>query len=489
METSTTAYDTPIDGLFTTSSTIEADRENLSQRLINLADQVDDSDEGAGIRLRNLATAVKQPNASYAAGWADSPLFTLINPQHIAEDIENFSAADKRLGWLEAIRNASFLVPILLTWFGIWQAVNHYYQYLQANPDQATQPFLLLWQGGFGDTTSLTLSFVARLDVFLLLIVLGLTLGTYWYANRVQRMRQRNIMRCRIAIEHTLAFASLLLKTQRANQPVAVTMDFKELAQQSVEAIVGARDELMAITELRKQETDKLKQVVDGFSSAHTNLRTVSETMAMSAQSLQEAAGALNGTAVGLTNLLTKSTGQQSQLLSTYEQTVSQLKLVTDNHQQLVTGMTEMRSTLDEGVKSISEAMPGLSDMADKLHDLSQRLVEEQTKLVDALTSQGQTQTQVAGMVSAAASDINQSLKEVNSYAANLHAMATDMRKLVDTIRALPDNYSADVRYILEQQGTSTKRISDASKAMELAAQSISQSLRRTTSNGGQGSS
>lgn len=55
-----------------------------------------------------------------------------------------------REGFLEAALGVLVFVPLLITWFGLREAVRAYGELSEENPKEATRPFLQLWQTGFG---------------------------------------------------------------------------------------------------------------------------------------------------------------------------------------------------------------------------------------------------------------------------------------------------------------------------------------------------
>ncbi|MEZ4626233.1 MAG: hypothetical protein R2843_15895 [Thermomicrobiales bacterium] len=70
------------------------------------------------------------------------------------------------------------LVPIMLTWFALAQAVSDYSNYVERYPEQIGQPFLLLWQQGFGGEASWhspSFSSVAILDAMVILLIVVIT--------------------------------------------------------------------------------------------------------------------------------------------------------------------------------------------------------------------------------------------------------------------------------------------------------------------------
>ena len=82
------------------------------------------------------------------------------------------------------LRNIFALAPLLVTWLSLGFAAWQYKDELATNKGDVTQPFLLLWERGFGHTGFYYPTFVrvAAFDVLLLLIVLALT----WWVHRLE---------------------------------------------------------------------------------------------------------------------------------------------------------------------------------------------------------------------------------------------------------------------------------------------------------------
>jgi hypothetical protein len=133
----------------------------------------------------------------------------------------------------DKIRNVLVLVPILLTWFALAEASRAYARYIELNPDDVRQPFLLLWERGFGGEASPlapTFSFVAWIDAFLLGLIIALTL----YAHGRREDREEAIAttagRFQADLDNTLAGATVVLAQEKGGRPAALTAGVERLA-------------------------------------------------------------------------------------------------------------------------------------------------------------------------------------------------------------------------------------------------------------------
>jgi hypothetical protein len=89
------------------------------------------------------------------------------------------------------LRNLAALVPLIFTWYMLGNAAQQYQAELhQAAIDKdtttLTEPFLLLWQQGFG-THSLSFQRVTLIDFILLALVLALTAWVHWAEGQADR--------------------------------------------------------------------------------------------------------------------------------------------------------------------------------------------------------------------------------------------------------------------------------------------------------------
>ncbi|HEU5379085.1 MAG TPA: hypothetical protein VFV38_26980, partial [Ktedonobacteraceae bacterium] len=68
-------------------------------------------------------------------------------------------------------RNVVAILPLIVTWFAVFEATNTYQQDIALHPQDRSIPFLQLWQNGFHGTTWFTFSVSAGI-IFMLLLIL-----------------------------------------------------------------------------------------------------------------------------------------------------------------------------------------------------------------------------------------------------------------------------------------------------------------------------
>ncbi|MFB6953315.1 hypothetical protein ACFCXP_27115 [Streptomyces niveus] len=123
-----------------------------------------------------------------------------------------------REGFLEAALGVLVFVPLLITWFGLREAVRAYGELSQENPKEATRPFLQLWQTGFGGHLASSGRFenVALMAVVLISLLVVLSV---WHA-RARSRTDRVEARLNGEQEYLLGrLASLLTRIQLALVP------------------------------------------------------------------------------------------------------------------------------------------------------------------------------------------------------------------------------------------------------------------------------
>src|SRR5713226_8317366 len=119
------------------------DNIGVKRDLGELADKIKDRDEKAASRLRALGEAVG--GGSNADAWATTDIHQMIETDAIVERYKRQQKPDKIVVRLELARNTLIFGPLIVTWYGISQAVSAYHDLIGKDQGQANLPFLYLW--------------------------------------------------------------------------------------------------------------------------------------------------------------------------------------------------------------------------------------------------------------------------------------------------------------------------------------------------------
>jgi hypothetical protein len=148
------------------------DRRTTAAAIRRLGDEALAREPSLGTLLGRLADAVEEGRTTEASGYIGA-----IDPRGLAELL---AGAHSRL-WaiLEVIRNVLVFAPIAVTWLGLSLAAGAYANLIAARPELVSQPFLLLWEQGFGGRTALNFSTLAIIDATLIGILIALSLALH----------------------------------------------------------------------------------------------------------------------------------------------------------------------------------------------------------------------------------------------------------------------------------------------------------------------
>ena len=369
------------------------DKNSVQSELTLAADQVEKTDSYAAKRLRDLAQAVNGGHHSDA--WAANDIHQIIDVDKIVARYQVQTRLDLLITILELIRNVLIFLPLVITWWGISQAMT---AYSSLNSTQTQLPFILLWEHGFGDKlpSSLYFSSVAWDDVIILTIMLALTFITLLLSNIVRQNRDNKAQALGQRITHALASARLCLTTKNWQQPTNFVTrfdqaieSFKEMTREMVEQM---RDERQAISLLADRQSAETKLFSDFKSDFTTNMGRMSHALS----NLQDASSKL-------------SDSIDSKLTKTMIAVSDAVGALTQPTQELAISQGEISKSNKETNR--------LLDMQVKTHD---EIVRQQDQwgqnLRNALTILEKTVTQTTGQNSEFADRVNEINKQYLNY-------------------------------------------------------------------------
>lgn len=309
-------------------------------KLEGLANLVERRDPDTAAQLRDLGDAlVGGPNAE---AWALSDVQALLNPDRIANALGGDGSDDVIARGLEVIRNSLVLLPLAITWFGIFLAVDGYFKLITARPDLAGQSFIFLWQSGFQDRMLLPLPLgnLAVVDAFLLAGVFLLTLAAYGRSAWVSIWNYQFGARFRNELGQALAEAQLILaplrRPQFASNPV-----FEQSAQTLLRELAEERQHLAELAQRREREFGNLNSITE-------NLGNSSVVFLNAAQSLANTHTATLAALNGVTSIMKGlAASQQDVVRAVHQVTGSADALLQQQQKASEQSNAQIRSLLD----------------------------------------------------------------------------------------------------------------------------------------------
>ncbi len=458
---------------------------SLARDIQGLATTLGEIDAKAAGRMRDLAHAVNTPPERIR--WNAVDLRQAFNIERLSHQI-----AERRVGkqetrlieFADKVRNVLVLLPVLLTWYALAEATRAYDRYLTDNPDQIGQPFLLLWQQGFGGELgaySPTFATVALLDAAIILVIILLT----FYAHGRREDQEDRVAEISseyyVTFDNTLAEAGVILARDRAAQPSQMAQNVAALTDRfdmNSREIIGLIDEerrrLAEITEQRQSEMADFGLFARGMRSGAEQTHRMLAELRQVSRSLDESVDRL-GTDVA-------ATGRHQESLLATLQNLEQLTSSAIQSDQAVThrlaeAATAIATSADNAVSGADHAAQ-ISDGAHQalrgMGDLAQRLVDTNNQLAEAMKSE-HASTDAFSSGIAAASRQNTAITE------HLSGLTSEVSGMRDTFTDLANRTASQTRALtqmLERQSGVTDEITRATRELGSAGMTTSQRNR-----------
>lgn len=424
------------------------------QRLCDLADRLDtNGNSSTAAHLRDLADAVA--GGPSAPKWALVDIFRVFSPDDLAEQ-----PRDGVVRWFEFFRNVLVLLPLIVTWVGIWTAVESYHSLIKDNPSLAAQSFVYLWQGGFEGRTWLTLSWVAIVDAALLFGVFVLTIVVYRRQLSSGRAYDGSPLR------EALVEADLALSVYRQPSGMSDLIQVREVLEQMAESLKQQPEQIrqslqqsvFQVTQTMQQAGSQMAQTLQQTSSQMA--QTLQQTSSQMAQTLQQTTSRLENAAQEVsasahsleqahlkiqTAVTALSAPMQALAIQTkelgpaFQETSAKLQESVEKITAVGTLLRNLVPSLTTSIPQLIEAANTVEQAANGLSATAQKLASEQAGLINALTSEREAQTRLANMVSKATYDLDLALQQVKDSEVRLHGIAVDLTTIGQALPALFD--------------------------------------------------
>lgn len=422
-------------------ATLPAERSDIARSLDEIAGMLDGVDERAAERIRTLARAIISDEGRQR--WAEVDLRRAFNTERLSYALalkHEGGYAHSTIASADRVRNILVLVPILLTWFALAEASRAYNTYIALNPDEVRQPFLLLWERGFGGEASRfapSFSTVALLDAVLIAIIILLT----FYAHGRREAREEKVdqtaERFQADLDNALAEASVALAVDRGSRPALLARNVERL----VDRFDQNSQELL--TRLRV-EHDRLEQLAARREREFADFGVFASGMRAGAEETHRLLVELRQVSAGLQTALEDLTSEVSQSV---DQGRTLLRAV-QGLEQLTTANLQSDQTLTRQIAAAAEA---LAEAADKgiagadsaaqasriateavlgISAIASDLVSSQTRVERAIAEEAEANTRLADALRGNASGIAASTRTLGEIEGGLGGLRDEFNRL-----------------------------------------------------------
>ncbi|HEV2127415.1 MAG TPA: hypothetical protein VGR22_02220 [Thermomicrobiales bacterium] len=455
----------------------------LAREVNDLATSLDEIDTRASGRLRDLAHAVNTPNER--SRWNAVDLHQAFNIERIS-----FEYATRRVGrqkvrlieFADKLRNMLVLVPVFLTWFALAEAAQNYERFISANPDQAGQPFLLLWQQGFGEQAnplSPTFATVALIDAAVILVIIMLTFYAHGRREDAEDAVANVAQEFYARFDNILAEAGVMLARDRAAQPSQLARNVATLTdrfdQNSREILSLIDDERARLAEISEQRHEEFQD----FALFARSMRAGAEQSNRMLAELRQLSRSLDSTVDRLSSDVAATGRHQSTLLSTLQNLEQLTSSAIQSDQAVTHRLAEAASAISESADTAATSADNANRLAEAANqalrgigELAQRVVDTSDELTRAMNRDTSSGEEVAA-------SITRTTQQNQQVADTLAGLASDIEAIRSAFGDLANRSATQVRalnQLLDQQGSITQEITRATR--ELGSMGMSSAQR-----------
>ena len=411
--------------------------------------------------MRTLARAITTDDGRQR--WSEVDLRRAFNTERLAYALalkHEGGYTHSTVATADRVRNILVLAPILLTWFALAEASRAYSAYIELNPDEVRQPFLLLWEQGFGGQASRfapSFSVVALIDAVIIAVIIALT----FYAHGRREAREEKVdqtaERFQTDIDNALAEASVALAVDRGSRPALLARNVERL----VDRFDQNSQELL--TRLRV-EHDRLEQLASrrerefaDFGVFASGMRAGAEETHRLLVELRQVSAGLQTALEDLTSEVSQSVDQGRTLLRAVQGleqiTVSSMQSDQTLTKQLATAANALTEAADKGMagadaaaqasRIATEAVRGISAIA---HDL----VASQTRMERAVSEEAEANSKLSDALHTSAGGFAASTRTLGQIDASLAGLKDDLGRLATGTSSQAQTLSS----LLEEQTT-----------------------------------
>ncbi|MGW0816224.1 hypothetical protein ACWD00_23675 [Streptomyces viridiviolaceus] len=330
-----------------------------------------------------MAQALDSTDVNALDAWADLELMAhFARPESIAEPVDTGRGArlDSVLDW---VLGALVFLPLLFTWFGLWQASSAYGALTGDDPKAAGRPFLQLWQSGFDGHLSGAYRFghVAVGGCLALVMLFVLTAMHGYRRTRAERHEQLARERARAALARlvpVLTRAQLSLNEHRFASPQRFASELNSAAgrlQRMHSKAITTQEALSRAAELVSEAADKAEQ---RLAQAEAYVRPIEQVVLRIEETVRDSGTAIQAAVQGLDDPLRQAGRRLADAVS------GQTGVLDKALEDLRTAGDDMRGVLSRAADRLETAVGDNGDRVRNALSEAARQVEESLTVLAA---------------------------------------------------------------------------------------------------------
>jgi hypothetical protein len=446
---------------FRSATTKDGDRAELADHLDEMAATLEPVDERAAERMRSLARAVATDEGRQR--WAEVDLRRAFNTERLAYAYalrREGGYAHSTIAGADRLRNVLVLVPILLTWFALAEASRAYDRFLALNPDEVRQPFLLLWERGFGgqaNPIAPSFSTVALIDAVLIAFIIVLTLYSHGRREAREEKIDQSAERFQTDLDNVLAEAAVVLAVDRGSRPALLARGVERLVdrfeQNSQELLTRLRVEHDRLEQLA---TRREREFAD-FGVFASGMRAGAEETHRLLVELRQVSTGLQASLEDLTSEVSASVDQGRALLRAVQGleqlTVANLQSDQTLTRQISTAAEALAEAADKGMSgadSAAQAARVATEAVRGISAIAHELAQSQTRMERAVSEEAEANGRLAEALRGNAGGMAASARALGEIEGGLDHLRDELSRLA----AGTTGQAQTLNGLLEQQTT-----------------------------------
>lgn len=462
--------------------------DSLAADLRGLAAALRATDPNASERLERLAAALLDPSESEL--WIDVDLRRAFHTERLAYTYavhQHGGEAPPLIDTMDKFRNVMVLVPIMLTWFALAQAVRDYSDYINNHPDQIRQPFLLLWQNGFDGNSSWhspSFSAVALLDALVIFVIVTITFFAHGRREQHEEEIATTARDFQAHFDNALGEATVRFAMARTMKPNSlaeaigqVVTRFDTTAQELLTRLRVEHDRLDEIASRREREFGDFAVFASGMrAGAEESQRMLIE--------LRQVASALQTALEDLTSEIGLAGEQQRALLGVTSGLERIVGAATQADMALVRqladaarGLTETTDKAVAGADAAAKAGQVASEAVRYIADVAAALSDGQARIEQAIAAESEANTRLADALRNSSGGVMNATRAMGDIVNTLVRVRDDLAQVSE----LSGAHAGALQRLMSEQGGVTNSLQQAARDLSAAGTNTSQRQREIT--------